>query len=135
MLDMVAFVEKQNAVESPDDLHQIRYIILEAKTGKPLGAVDLYEIDWEKESAYVGILIAETSKRKMGAGLQALVKVIDQASETFDLDLVKARIFPDNIASQKLFLKAGFIKSDKKLESVNSDYFEFYYDIKEKENG
>ncbi len=125
MGEMIAFLEKQSTADALDDLDQIRYIITETKTGKPLGTVDLYEIDWEKETAYVGILIAEEAKRQKGAGLAALKKVVEQAFSAFDLTLVKARIFPENRASQKLFLKAGFIQVENKLESVHSEYLEF----------
>lgn len=134
MGEIVAFIERQSSVESIYDLSQIRFMIVEAKTGKALGTIDLYGIDWKADSAYIGILIAAPSRRRKGAGYQALEKVLEQAHEEMDLEQVKARIAPDNSASQSLFLKAGFIKNNTQTEDSDNDeeYWEYFCDFKGK---
>lgn len=113
------------------ELDQFRFIIEESKTDKILGAIDLYEIDWDNDAAYLGILIAEKSDRRRGAAILGLESLFKLMKEVFGLYTVMVRVQPDNSASLALFEKAGF---KKKLEEnysgeQDAEYIEFVCEL------
>lgn len=130
--DIESLIETQNRAEEISDLNQYRYLVVASKTGRPLGAIDIYEANWETDTAYVGILIAEKNDRRKNAGYWALHHLMLLMDEEFDMEYVYARIQPENSASIRLFEKAGFeIFNEVKEEGEeNPVYFEYRFDLK-----
>lgn len=114
--DLEVFIDAQG--KALHSLDQIRFMILERRTRNCIGTIDLYEIDWESDRGYIGILIAENENRRRGAAVHALAH-LEAIAET-DLELVRimARIHKDNNGSQALFARAGF---KKKIDEFNRD--------------
>ncbi len=125
--DIRSFILNQQEA-SEFEMDQIRYIILSEKQQTLLGTLDLYEIDWNANSAFVGILIADENERGKGFGQSSLKKLFDLATSTLELDLVKTRIQPNNKASISLFEKTGFQKKTEIPERILKDgtYIEFF---------
>lgn len=92
-------------------LEQIRFIIIERESQKPLGTLDLYEVDWTRNSAFVGILIADAQDRRKNAAALALKRLFDLAENWLGIECLRARIHIGNEASERLFLSAGFLKN------------------------
>ena len=134
MLEIERFIEQQLNAEEIDQLDQFRFIIIESSSRKPLGTLDLYEIDWDEESAYVGILIADPLNRRKGAGQFALELALERMWNELAITTAFARIQPDNSASLKLFKKAGFKKKKENSDAQNQDaeYIEFVCDLENK---
>lgn len=102
------FVRDQDA--SMYHMEQIRWMI-ETKEFGTVGTIDLYEIDWDEETACIGILVAKYEVRRQNIGHEALKQLIEIASETLELERLFSRIQPHNQASIGLFSKAGFSKN------------------------
>ncbi|MCR9173244.1 MAG: GNAT family N-acetyltransferase [bacterium] len=131
--DLELLIETQQNVGSIYDLDQYRFMITEAKTGRPIGTIDLYEASWNDDLAYVGILIAKKQDRKKRAGFHALELLLDKMHHEFELEFALARIQKWNIASIRLFEKVGFQKKiiDTYAEE-EVDYIEFVCELEKK---
>lgn len=125
--DLWAFIQEQQDA-SEFDLDQIRYMIIEQRSEALLGTLDLYEIDWEENTAFVGILIAQERHRGKGFAAAALKEMYDISMNTLELDRLFARIQPENVASISLFEKNGFQKKTENPERILKDgsYIEFF---------
>lgn len=86
---------------------QLRLIILTLE-GEPVGAVDLYDVDFFHQRAGVGILIHRTEDRRQGYATDALTALENYASESLGIRQLFASIAEDNDASIHLFQKKGY---------------------------
>lgn len=84
---------------------QLRFII--CSDNHLLGAVDLFEINYEIKSAAIGILIADFAFREKGIATEAL-NLIEIEAKRFNLQRLHASIHIGNTASRRLFEKAGY---------------------------
>ena len=84
---------------------QFRFVI--DWQGKAIGCIDLYEYNFKRQNAGVGIVILKEYRRK-GFARQALTLLIKYAWEKLDLKQLHTGIFSDNKASLALFQSVGF---------------------------
>jgi len=84
---------------------QFRFVI--DWQGKSIGCIDLYEYNFKKQNAGVGIVILKKYRRK-GFAKQSLTLLIKYAWEKLHLKQLHTGIFPDNKASLALFESVGF---------------------------
>ena len=84
---------------------QFRFVI--DMDGLAVGCIDLYEYNWIKQTAGVGIVILKEYRRK-GFAKQALVSLIKYAWEELRLQQLHTSIFADNKVSLALFKSVGF---------------------------
>lgn len=84
---------------------QFRFVI--DWQGKAIGCIDLYEYNFEKQNAGVGIVILKEFRRK-GFAKQSLTLLIKYAWEKLHLKQLHTGIFSDNKASLALFQSVGF---------------------------
>jgi len=84
---------------------QFRFVI--DWQGKAIGCIDLYEYNFKKQNAGVGIVILKGFRRK-GFAKQSLTLLIKYAWEKLDLKQLHTGIFSDNKASLALFQSVGF---------------------------
>ncbi len=103
----------QKFIEDSCNLHrngQLRYMILNIdKT--PIGAVDLFDYRHQDHSAGIGVLIADHDCRGKGHATDAILTLLEHLRKTQEVRVLNCIIFPDNIASIKLFLRCGFLKT------------------------
>jgi len=84
---------------------QFRFVI--DWQGKAIGCIDLYEYNFKKQNAGVGIVILKKYRRK-GFAKQSLTLLINYAWEKLHLKQLHTGIFSDNKASLALFQSVGF---------------------------
>ena len=84
---------------------QFRFVI--DWQGKAIGCIDLYEYNFKKQNAGVGVVILKEYRRK-GFAKQSLTLLIKYAWEKLDLKQLHTGIFSDNKASLALFQSVGF---------------------------
>ena len=80
----------------------------EKKTKKPIGIAHLQTFPLNSSSAEFGILIGEKDFWGRGLGTEITKQMEKIAFEDLGLRKIVARIFVENIASQKIFRKLGF---------------------------
>lgn len=97
----------------------IQYIIIENVSCNPIGSVYFRDVDYQKQTAEFGIFIGEDNARGKGYGAEATERFA-QYGKTLGLQLISLRVFLDNTAAIKSYLKAGFVVSGQK-SAVASD--------------
>lgn len=102
---------------------QLRLMICLKSTNQPVGAIDLYDIDYTTKSAGVGILIEQASDRRKGYAAKALQQLKKIAERDEGLKQLFCLIHQDNLASLKLFEKADF-----KLVETNQEENTFRFE-------
>jgi diamine N-acetyltransferase len=89
---------------------QLRLMIVEKKSKKTIGTLDLYEYDPIHQRAGIGILL-EPSYRHKGFGVETLQLTKDYAFRYLQLKQLYAYIPETNISSYKLFNKCGYVQA------------------------
>lgn len=125
--DIEALIEDQT--RKPFELDQLRYMIVLQSSQKCIGTADLYEIDWESDTAFIGILIADPRLRRKKAATIALRHLMHIAFHELELYCLKARIQKENIPSEQLFLKLGFVKKNEEFNPGTQEAVYIDYDI------
>ena len=95
---------------------QFRFVI--DMDGIAVGCIDLYDYNWIKKNAGVGIVILKKYRRK-GFAKQALKSLIKYAWEELRLKQLHTGIFSDNKSSLTLFKSVGFQKVHKNNYVLN----------------
>ncbi len=107
---------------------QLRLVIQEITSQKPLGFIDLFDFDFLNSRAGIGILINDIENRKKGFAAEALRILIKYCFNTLNLNQLYCNINTDNIDSINLFKKSGFeITGTKKKWNRTSDGFKDEY--------
>ena len=85
-------------------------MICDKETDKPLGSVDIKNIDMEHKKGEYGIFIGEEDARGRGIGTQAAKLMIQYGFETLGLHRIYLRALADNAQAIRSYEKAGFEK-------------------------
>jgi diamine N-acetyltransferase len=96
--------------DSHQDIYESRQLrlMMDLKSGKTIGAIDLFDFEPLHMRAGLGILVHNPSDRSRGYATAALNLMIHYCFEKLRLHQLYANILSDNTISLKLFLNAGF---------------------------
>lgn len=102
---------------------QLRLMIEESATRKPVGMIDLFDFNPQHNRAGIGIILS-SEFQKLGYASDAMKTLIDYCFTQLGLHQLYANITPDNKASIALFAKCGFMKSGEKKDWIfaNGNY-------------
>ena len=87
---------------------QLRLIIDRKESGKPVGTIDLFDVNFKHGFATIGILIADDADRGQGIASEALSLCIAYCRDELELRNLQCFVQSDNVASIYLFRKLGF---------------------------
>lgn len=96
------------------ETRQLRLIIESKQSGKPVGAIDLFDLDPYNCRAGVGILIYDKRDQGQGYASQALSSLIRYGFQVLGLNQLYCDIPSHNIRSLALFKSKGF--TDRRTE-------------------
>ena len=94
---------------------QVRLVICRrdiAGTGTPVGFIDLFDLDFARLRAGVGILVCDPADRRKGYGREALELAVEYARRILGLCELWCSIDAGNVASLALFAAAGFVRTN-----------------------
>lgn len=119
--------EQRNWINSLSNNDTVFRGIIEAE-GRGIGEIILTDIDLRNGNSEIHIKLAGKEVRGKGYGTDAVKALVTYCFNELRLNCVYCRIKDDNIASQKLFSKCGFIKEGVLRERVykNGGYHDFY---------
>lgn len=86
---------------------QLRLIITEEGSKKPVGIVDLYEVSQRHQRAFIGIYICKEHRGK-GYGAETLELIEDYAHNTLHLHQLGSKVEENHATAEKLFRHRGF---------------------------
>ena len=98
------------------ETRQLRLIIESKQSGKPVGAIDLFDLDPYNCRAGVGILIYDKRDQGQGYASQALSSLIRYGFQVLGLNQLYCDIPSHNIRSLALFKSKGFTVVGQKKE-------------------
>ena len=93
---------------NPRTSGQVRLILVQHSTNKPIGTIDLFDISFKHGFATLGVLIAEEADRGKGYAQEALMLCINYCSEHLALRNLQCFVHADNLPSLNLFKKLNF---------------------------
>lgn len=96
--------------------------------GKAIGTIILSDIDMRNGNAEVHIKLANSCERGKGYGTDAVSALVSYAFNELRLNCIYCRVKEDNIVSQKMFKKCGFVQDGCLRSRVYRDgrYYDFY---------
>lgn len=100
---------------------QLRLLIEGQNDARLLGAVDLYDCDFQNRRAGVGILIADPGDRNCGVGSETLELLMPYAFGTLGMHQLYCQVASHNKPSLALFEKYGFVRAGIKRDWVFRD--------------
>lgn len=112
-------------IDSMKDINQAkqtRLIICKNGSNELIGAIDLFDIQFDESSAGIGVLIADNASRRKGYALEAIMLAERIALEKLNLSLINCSIHKNNLASLRLFEKARYVKNGVQ-ENINDPDF------------
>ncbi|HSP11211.1 MAG TPA: GNAT family protein [Salegentibacter sp.] len=89
------------------EVKQLRLVICNYDH-KPVGLIDLFDLEPKDRRAAIGILIADPADRKKGYGAESISLVCEYSFKHLALHQVYVNVTADNEASVKLFEGQGF---------------------------
>jgi diamine N-acetyltransferase len=110
-----------NAHRDIYEVKQLRLVICEKKTHRPIGFVDLFDFDPKHKKVGVGIVIFKAEDKGKGYATQSLQQVCAYAFGQLNMHQVYANITEDNTSSLQLFEKLGFTRSGVKKDWIHSE--------------
>jgi len=111
----------------PGNIHahqQLRMMIDSREAGKQaraVGSIDLFDFNPIHQRAGIGILIASADDRRQGYAYGAVLQMIEYCRKVFFLHQLYCNVAVSNIASIKLFGKAGFEITGTKKERLRTE--------------
>lgn len=108
-------------IENAQDIYsakQVRFIISTTDNLAAIGSIDLFEFSPLHQRAGLGILVEEGHRGK-GYASEALSLIEDYALNVVGIRNLYCNILEDNLESQKLFEKAGYVQVGRKVKWFN----------------
>lgn len=112
------FILKQYIENSHKDIYeakQLRLIICTTKN-VPVGMIDLFDFEPKHKRAALGILICNKTDRGKGYGAETLALITNYCFTHLNFHQLYANVGIDNVPSQQLFEKAGFLVAGHKKD-------------------
>jgi len=98
---------------------QLRFMIQD-EIG-PIGTVELFDLEAVHSKAGIGIMIVDNDKRRNGFATEALSLFCDYCFDTLGIHQLYCNILASNLASHKLFEKAGFHRTGVHKDWIRSE--------------
>ncbi|GHU83155.1 N-acetyltransferase [Bacteroidia bacterium] len=99
-----------NSLQDIFHSRQLRLMIIDKKTGKAIGTIDLYDYEPIHLRTGIGILL-DAAYRNKGLGMEALHLSKEYAFRFLHLKQLYAYVPQTNIPSIKLFNKCGYVQA------------------------
>lgn len=120
--DLIDIENLIRSFENKEECDQFRYIIVEKRTDRLLGAVDVFEMN--NRSAKVGILIANKTDRRKGIAKRSLEILEQKVKIEFGINHLISQVSEDNIASIQLFKSVKYQEIDRcKLDLFGNGHY------------
>jgi diamine N-acetyltransferase len=85
------------------------FVICRRVDGRPVGSLDLHEIDLTNGGAGLGIVIGESADRSQGYGGDAIDTLLDFGFDELRLERVWLDVFESNPGARRLYERLGFV--------------------------
>ena len=94
------------------------FVIADRESGRYLGQLDMFTVDWRLRCGKLGMVIAGAENRGRGLGTEALLLLEKHVFLTLGLERLELDLRMDNAAARRCYERAGF-----QLEGVKRHAF------------
>ena len=98
----------QKYLESRVNNPQVKFWGIFLESRKFIGTIKLEPINWENQTAWLGMMIGDSSEHGKGYGFQALNLVLNQAENVLLLRDIFLGVHKDNTPAIRIYKKSGF---------------------------
>ncbi len=118
-MDMPASVEgeRQWIASLPSKGLELNLLIVEKKTGRPIGLAGLRNIDGFNGTARLGVLIGAEADRGSGYGTEAVKLLLRHAFDYIGLRRVNLSVLENNQPALSMYRKLGFVKEGRERKA------------------
>lgn len=99
---------------------QMRLIIESKADGRPVGAVDLFDLDPTNRRAGIGVLVYDDADQEKGYASSAINAMILYAFQVLGLNQLYCNVLANNLKSFNIFKKKGFTVIGLKSEWIKT---------------
>ncbi len=112
--------------EATDCNEAVVCVIVEKSTGKPVGTIGLYLIQWICRRAQFRILIGDSQVWDKGYGTEATKLVVKYGYERLNLETIYLGVNEENLRAIRSYEKAGFVHEGRQRRFVyrNGRYYD-----------
>lgn len=100
--------ELQKYLESRVNNPQVKFWGIFLESNKFIGTIKLEPINWESQTAWLGMMIGDSSEHGKGYGSQALNLVLDHAESVLLLKDIFLGVHKNNAPALGIYKKSGF---------------------------
>lgn len=119
--EMEAFVVSYNPDIASDG--QLRIIVADRTTDRPIGCIDLFDYDPKKQRASIGYFI-DPELRRQGLGAEAMRLFLKKVAPEIPLAHIDGKIADNNMPSRLLARSLGFRPTDADDEEPGATLYE-----------
>jgi RimJ/RimL family protein N-acetyltransferase len=98
----------QKYLESRVNNPEVKFWGIFLESNKFIGTIKLEPINWKNQTAWLGMMIGDSSERGKGYGYQALNLVLDYAENVLLLNDIFLGVHKNNIPAMSIYKKSGF---------------------------
>ena len=98
----------QKYLESRVNNPEVKFWGIFLESNKFIGTIKLEPINWKNQTAWLGMMIGDSSERGKGYGSQALNLVLDYAENVLLLNDIFLGVHKNNIPAMSIYKKSGF---------------------------
>ncbi len=94
------------------------FVIGDMQSGKYLGQIDLFGIDWKNRCAEIGIVIGNRENLNKGYGREAITLLLDFAFNRMNLHRVELEVYDYNQRAYRCYKSCGFQEEGRQREGI-----------------
>lgn len=97
------------------------FVICRREDDRPVGSIDLHEVDRNNGSASLGIAIGDPDDTGAGYGTSALHALVGFAFEQLRLERVELEVYEYNDAARRVYQRVGFVLEGTRRRALYRD--------------
>ena len=97
------------------------YVICRREDDRPVGSIDLHEVDQGNGSASLGIAIGEDSDRGRGYGTDALIALVTFGFDQLRLERIELEVYAFNERARGVYERVGFVHEGTRRRALFRD--------------
>lgn len=130
IMSMEAEEQWYERIAQGDDI--VYFAIYEKLTLRPIGGINLHNINQSNRTAELGVMIGEKQLRGKGYGTEAVQLICDYGFNAMGLHSIMLLTFEWNFAGQKAYEKVGFREIGRRRQAryfAGKYWDDIYYDL------
>jgi len=97
------------------------FVVCRRKDDRPVGSIDLHDVDQRNGSAELGIAIGDADDRGRGYGTDALRALVNFAFGQLRLERIQLEVYDYNEGARRVYERSGFVHEGTRRRALFAD--------------